>query len=98
MLVQEDFQLAEAKTSIGCVTESQNLETLPNEKRAKPARHTLPFKAIASCFVCILQQTFENNQKLLEIIVHEVAHAHTFFLGIKTARMELSSGNAAEAL
>ena len=26
MLVQKDFQLAESKTSIGCVTKSQNLE------------------------------------------------------------------------
>ena len=46
MLVQKDFQLGEGKTSIGCVTESQILEILPNEKRAKLARCTIPFKAM----------------------------------------------------
>ena len=63
MFVQNDFQLAEGKSSIGCVTESQILEILPNEKRAKLAGCTTPFKAIAACFVCILPLTFENDEK-----------------------------------
>ena len=83
MLVQKEFQLAECKTSIGCVIASQILEILPNEKRAKLARCTIPFKAIAACFVCILPQTFENDQKLLETVVHEVAHCAHFLSGDK---------------
>ena len=89
MLVQKDFQLAERKTSIGCVTESQILEILPNEKRAKLAGCTIPFKAIAACFVCILPQTFENDQKLLlKLLYLSWRIAYTSFLGIKVAYME----------
>ena len=83
MLVQKDFQLAEGKTSIGCVTESQILEILPNEKRAKLAGYTISFKAIAAYFVSILPQTFENDQKLLETVIHEVAHCAPFLSGDK---------------
>ena len=83
MLVQKDFQLTEGKTSIGCVTESQILEILPNEKRAKLTGCTLPFKAIAACFVCVLPQTFENDQKLLKTVIHEVAQCAHFLSGNK---------------
>ena len=68
---------------IGCVTERLILEILPNEKRAKLAGYTIPFRAIAACFVCILPQTFENDQKLLETVVHEVTHCAHFLSGNK---------------
>ena len=83
MLIQKDFHLTENITSIGSVTESQVLEILPNEKRAKLAECTIPFKAIASCFVCILPQTFENDQKLLKTVLYEVAHCAHFLSGDK---------------
>ena len=83
MLVQKDFQVAESKTLIECVTESQILEILLNEKRAKLVGCTIPFNTIAACFVCILPQTFKNDQKLLETVIFELAHCVHFLPGNK---------------
>ena len=77
-LILPHTNLPSVNCAIGCVSQKDIIRILPTStKKHKLFGLTVPLKPLNTfCIcICILPETFQNKQILLEVVVHEIAHA-----------------------
>ena len=75
-LILPHTNLPSANCAIGCVSPKDIIRILPTStKKHKLFGLTVPLKPLNTFYICILPETFQNKQILLEVVIHEIAHA-----------------------
>ena len=75
-LILLQSNLPSANCAIGCVSQQDIIRILPTSlKKHKLFGLTVPLKPLNTFYICILPETFQNKQILLEVVIHEIAHA-----------------------